>query len=179
MNESRRKPTTGTRCPRPTLFDKWHGIFYIPSRTDTAGHTKAFIFSFEFEWGFYVLSASKAIFRASQGLYLPSHGGSQSASAQGRFEPPTCWSTVEYANHQTTMTTQVESSIIPRVRGGGGAATAKTAPLRVGHPQGPPLSVRCMPINTSDVFTPEQDIDTTTTKQMLNLCIPMMPCGNP
>ena len=30
MNERRRKPTTGTRCPRPTLFDKWHGIFYIP-----------------------------------------------------------------------------------------------------------------------------------------------------
>ena len=29
-----------TRCP--TLFDKWHGIFYIPSRTDTVGHTNAF-----------------------------------------------------------------------------------------------------------------------------------------
>ena len=36
----RRKPTTGTRCP--TLFDKWHGIFYIPSRTDMAGHIKSF-----------------------------------------------------------------------------------------------------------------------------------------
>ena len=25
----------------PSLFDKWHGMFYMPSRTDTAGHTKA------------------------------------------------------------------------------------------------------------------------------------------
>ena len=40
MNETIRKPTTGTRCP--TLFDKWHGIFHMPSRTDTTGHTKAF-----------------------------------------------------------------------------------------------------------------------------------------
>ena len=31
MNGSRMKPTTGTRCP--TLFGKWHGIFYMPSRT--------------------------------------------------------------------------------------------------------------------------------------------------
>ena len=30
MNETRRKPTTGRRCP--TLFDKWPGIFYMPSR---------------------------------------------------------------------------------------------------------------------------------------------------
>ena len=42
MNESSRKPTTGTRCP--TLFDKWDGIFYMPSRADTAGHAKAFIY---------------------------------------------------------------------------------------------------------------------------------------
>ena len=28
MNETRRKPTTRTRCS--TLFDKWHGIFYMP-----------------------------------------------------------------------------------------------------------------------------------------------------
>ena len=40
MNETRRKPTTGTRCP--TLFVKWHRIFYMPSHTDTAGHTKVF-----------------------------------------------------------------------------------------------------------------------------------------
>ena len=40
MNETRRKPTT--RRQSPSLFDKCHGIFYMPSRTDTAGHTKAF-----------------------------------------------------------------------------------------------------------------------------------------
>ena len=38
MNETRRKPTTGRQSP--SLFDKWHGIFYMPSRT--GGHTRAF-----------------------------------------------------------------------------------------------------------------------------------------
>ena len=38
----------GTRCP--TLFDKWHGIFYMPNRTDTAGHTKAFIYPVMDHW---------------------------------------------------------------------------------------------------------------------------------
>ena len=94
LNETRRKPITGTRCP--TLFDKWHGIYYIPSHTDTAGHTKAITYSVTDHWG-----------------------GSQSAPAQGRFEPPTCRSTVEHANHQTTMTPQVGGSIIPRVLNGG------------------------------------------------------------
>ena len=43
INETRRKPTTGTRCP--TLFDKWHGIFYMPrAQTCTPGHTNAFIY---------------------------------------------------------------------------------------------------------------------------------------
>ena len=37
MNETRRKPTTGTWCP--TLFDKWHGILSLPSHTDTGWHT--------------------------------------------------------------------------------------------------------------------------------------------
>ena len=36
MNETRRKPATG-RQP-PSLFDKWHGIFYMLSHTVTAGH---------------------------------------------------------------------------------------------------------------------------------------------
>ena len=40
MNETRRKPTTGRQSP--SLFDKWHGVFYMPSRIDEAGHTKAF-----------------------------------------------------------------------------------------------------------------------------------------
>ena len=30
----------GTRCP--TLFGKWHGIFYMSSRLYMTGHTKAF-----------------------------------------------------------------------------------------------------------------------------------------
>ena len=42
MNETRKKPTIGTRCS--TLFGRWHGIFYMSSRTDTAGHTRAFIY---------------------------------------------------------------------------------------------------------------------------------------
>ena len=37
MNETRRTSTTGTRCP--TLSDKWHWIFYMPSRINTTGHT--------------------------------------------------------------------------------------------------------------------------------------------
>ena len=41
MNETRRKPTTGRQSP--SLFDKWHGILYMPSRTENiAGHTQAF-----------------------------------------------------------------------------------------------------------------------------------------
>ena len=47
-NETRRS-TTGTRCP--TLFNKWHGTFYMPSRTDTAGYTKAFIYPAMDHWG--------------------------------------------------------------------------------------------------------------------------------
>ena len=39
-HETRRKPTTGRQSP--SLIDKWHGILYMPSRIDEAGHTKAF-----------------------------------------------------------------------------------------------------------------------------------------
>ena len=35
MNETRRKPTTGRQSP--SLFDKWHGIFYMPSRIARVG----------------------------------------------------------------------------------------------------------------------------------------------
>ena len=49
MNETRRKPTTGRQSP--TLFDKWHGIFYMPSRIDEAGHTKAFDYPVAEHWG--------------------------------------------------------------------------------------------------------------------------------
>ena len=122
MNETRRKPTTGTQCP--TLFDKCRGMFSMPSHTDTAGHTKAFIYPVTQTR----LDIPRPLFTQShrhgwtyQGLYLPSHtdtaghtkafiypvmdhcGESQSAPTQGRFEPPTCRSTVEHAIHQTTM----------------------------------------------------------------------------
>ena len=49
MNETRRKPTTGRQSP--SLFDKWHGIFYMPSRIDEAGHTKAFDYPVAEPWG--------------------------------------------------------------------------------------------------------------------------------
>ena len=49
MNETRRKPTTGRQSP--TLLDKWHGIFYMPSRIDEAGHTKAFDDPVAEHWG--------------------------------------------------------------------------------------------------------------------------------
>ena len=37
MNETRRKPTTERQSP--SLCDKWHGVFHMPSRIDEAGHT--------------------------------------------------------------------------------------------------------------------------------------------
>ena len=49
MNETRRKPTTGRQSP--SLFDKCHGIFYMPSRIDEAGHTKAFDYPVAEHWG--------------------------------------------------------------------------------------------------------------------------------
>ena len=49
MNETRRKPTTGRQSP--SLSDKWHGIFYMPSRIDEAGHTKAFDYPVAEHWG--------------------------------------------------------------------------------------------------------------------------------
>ena len=45
----RRKPTTGRQSP--SLFDKWHGIFYMPSRIDEAGRTKAFDYPVAEHWG--------------------------------------------------------------------------------------------------------------------------------
>ena len=49
MNETRMKLTTKRQSP--SFFDKWHRIFYMPSRTDTAGHTKAFDFPVTEHWG--------------------------------------------------------------------------------------------------------------------------------
>ena len=44
----------GNRPPgdNPLLFfDKWHGIFYMPRRIDTAVHTKAFDYPVAEHWG--------------------------------------------------------------------------------------------------------------------------------
>ena len=119
MNESSRKPTTGTRYP--TLFDKWNGIFYMLSRTDTAEWTHQFFYPFMDHWG----------------------GGSQSAPAQGSFETPTCRSTVEHANHETTTTApKSEDQSYPgsSTEGSslywGGGSSAKIDLPRVGHSQG-------------------------------------------
>ena len=42
----------GNRPPgdNPLLFDKWHRIFYMPSRIDEAGHTKAFGYPVAEHW---------------------------------------------------------------------------------------------------------------------------------
>ena len=47
MDETRRKPTTGIKCP--TLYDKWHGVFYMASGTH--GHTKVCIYPVMGHWG--------------------------------------------------------------------------------------------------------------------------------
>ena len=49
MNETRRKQTTGRQSP--SLFDKWHRIFYMPSCIDEAGHTEAFDYPVAEHWG--------------------------------------------------------------------------------------------------------------------------------
>ena len=48
-DEIRKKPATGRRSP--TLFLRWQGFFYMPSRKDTAGHTNAFDYPVAEHWG--------------------------------------------------------------------------------------------------------------------------------
>ena len=91
MSETRRKPTTG-RQP-PSLFDKWHGIFYImPSRIDEAGHTKAFDFPVAEHWGRAEMFSSAGGTRndntsvQSRTRYQLSHPGSPKGG--GRVSPP-------------------------------------------------------------------------------------------
>ena len=62
----------------------------MPSRTDTAGHTKAFIYPVMDHWG-----------------------ESRSALAQGRFELLTCRSTVKHTNHQTTPSWRISYTLGP------------------------------------------------------------------
>ena len=65
-------------------------------------------------------------------------GESQSALAQGRFEPPTCQSTAEHANHQTMMTAPSRriNYCTPGPHSSTGGSSAKTAAPCVGHHQG-------------------------------------------
>ena len=42
---------TWWRRQSPSLFDKWHGIFHMPSRIDTAVLTKAFDYPVAEHWG--------------------------------------------------------------------------------------------------------------------------------
>ena len=90
MNATSRKPTTGTPQCR-TLCNKWHGIFYMPSRTDTAGHTKAFIYPVtqtRLDIPRPLITQSHIHGWTYQDLSLPSLGplgGRQSAPAQGGF----------------------------------------------------------------------------------------------
>ena len=64
-----------------------------------------------------------------------SGGESQSALAQGRFEPPTCQSTAEHANHQTMMTAPSRriNYCTPGPHSSTGGSSAKTAAPCVGH----------------------------------------------
>ena len=48
LSDYRRKPTTGGQSP--SLCDKWHRIFYMPSRIDEAGHTKDFDYPVAEHW---------------------------------------------------------------------------------------------------------------------------------
>ena len=73
MNETRRKPTTG-RQP-PSLCDKWHGILYMPSRIDEAGHTKAFDYPVAEHWG----ESRNVQFRGWYERQVPSHSFASTA----------------------------------------------------------------------------------------------------
>ena len=75
MNETRKKPTT--RTGSPTLFNKWHRIFYMPD-------------TYRYSWTY-------------QSPWLPSHG-SLGGTQSGQFPMRGRLSTVAHANHQTTRT---------------------------------------------------------------------------
>ena len=87
----------------------------MPGRTDRVGHTKSFIYPVMDHWG-----------------------KSQNSPAQGRFELSTCQSTVEHANHHTTMTApsqRIGYTPNPERGGGGGfsllgRSSMKTAPKK-------------------------------------------------
>ena len=90
MNETRRKPTTGTRSP--TLFDTWHRIFYMLSRADTAGLNKTFHYP--------VAQTRLGIIKAFD---YPVRDHCENCPGTRQILTPDL-SVHEYANHQTTMT---------------------------------------------------------------------------
>ena len=154
-SQSRRQPTTGTRCP--TLFDKWPvhtkakdiprplitqswatgekdkvlrlGDIRTTKKTLACVFAGANVLGTEkrdnrlvllYRWmklGGNLPPSHHALLFSISGMVSNTDGHtkaficpvmdyweSQIAPAQGRFEPPTCPSTVEHANHQTMMT---------------------------------------------------------------------------
>ena len=74
MNATKRKPTTWVWCP--ILLNKWQAIFYMPSGTDTAGHTKALdylVTHTRLDIPRPLITQSHIHGWAYQGLWLPSH----------------------------------------------------------------------------------------------------------
>ena len=106
MNETRRTPTTGRQSP--SLFDKWHGIFSMPSRIDTAVHTKGCDYPVAEHWG-----KPKCSNIGSQSNALPTE--------PSRLPPE---------DHMTPGPQQGGTS--PNW----GDSWSKTAPPREGHPHG-------------------------------------------
>ena len=78
MNETRRNPTTRTRCPSP---------FYSISGT-----------------GSFICPVAQTQLDIPRALITQSWATIGERSIFGKLDPPTCRSTVEHANHQTTMT---------------------------------------------------------------------------
>ena len=84
INETRRKPTTGRQSP--SLCDKWHGIFHMPSRIDEAGHTKAFDYTVAEHLGenrnvqFRRWDSNRQHIGPGRTRYQPSHPGSPRGS---------------------------------------------------------------------------------------------------
>ena len=101
MNETRRKPTTGTQCP--TLSDKWQGIFYMPSRTDTTDIPRPLI---------------------------PHWGERQRAPAQGRLEPRPVGPQSNTPTTRPLWPPQVGGSSTPWVLNGGGGLLPNGGRLR-------------------------------------------------
>ena len=71
MNKTRRTLPPGHDA---LLFKKkWHGIFYMSSRTGMAGHTKAFIYPVMVHWGKSVLWRKADLSVHSQTCQPPDH----------------------------------------------------------------------------------------------------------